>query len=182
MKPSTISKYIPVIIATLLVLVSFKEILFQSVTFNQYGEKIIYVLNDNILYASYGLGLTLLLIFFRKNAWKYVFTLVLIISFSPYLKFYSTVFSLSIFKIYVDVIAMTLLISHLLLNKEIIGFILDTFKSSELRNENNQEQKIERFQRKFSHKTKPELEKIVNDNFLVPEAIEAAKRLLGKNH
>ena len=37
---------------------------------------------------------------------------------------------------------------------------------------------VNRFERKFESKQKSELERIVKENILVPEAVEAAKRLL----
>ena len=81
--------------------------------------------------------------------------------------------------------SLTLLISHLLLNKDIIRVAsqkLEPSQESRIKEEELKETHFEktvsRFEGKFSAKEKDELEIIISENRLVPEAVEAAKRLL----
>lgn len=103
---------------------------------------------------------------------------MLVVALTPLIQFYSQTFSFGIGIIQFELTALGLLIFHLGLNNEVLRDTLDFFKTSETEKEENNERKIESFQRKFASKDKTELEKIVDENFLVPEAVEAARRLL----
>jgi hypothetical protein len=180
MKRQEIFKLIPFGIATLLVLISVIQVLMIPNTINDKGETVRYVVSDSILYASFGLIIVLIFIIQRKNYWKHAFGVLLIIALTPLIQFNSRTFSFGIGFIQFEITALGLLIFHLALNKEVLRDTLDFFKTSETEKEENKERQIESFQRKFASKDKNELERIVNENFLVPEAVEAAKRLLNE--
>ena len=174
-------KIIPFGIAVSLVLISIIKIkLIPNLVIdkNETVETIRYVLNDSILYASIGLLIILIFMIQRKKYWKHLFGILLIAALTPFIQFYNQTFSLRIGIISIEFISFGLLIFHLSLNKEVIIDSLEFFKKNEVEIEENREKKVERFVEKFASKKKSELEKIIEENFLVPEAIEAAKRLL----
>lgn len=178
MKRQEIIKLIPFVIASLLVVISIILVLMIPNTVNDKDEIVRYVVSDSILYASFGLIIVLIFIVQRKNYWKHAFGILLIIALTPLIQFYSQTFSFGIGIIQFDLTALGLLIFHVALNKEVLRDTLDSFKTSETEKEENKELQIENFERKFASKDKSELQRIVNENFLVPEAVEAARRLL----
>lgn len=177
-------KLIPFGIALCLVLISILKIkLIPNLVIDKGEtiETIRYVLNDSILFAAFGLLIIIFFIIRRKNYWKHLFGILLIAALTPLIQFYSQTFSLRIGIISIEFTALGLLILHLLLNKEVVIDALAFFKKNEVEIEENREKKVKRFVEKFASKKKNELEKIIEENFLVPEAIEAAKRLLENN-
>lgn len=86
-----------------------------------------------------------------------------------------------------DLIALGLAIIHLIVNGEMLSFFVRDHKGKD-GNLSKQEKfeikktagKITNFEKKFATKDKNELARIVKENRLVPEAIEAAIRLLEK--
>ena len=82
-------------------------------------------------------------------------------------------------------ISLTTLILHLTYNKDVVEKILDFFKSSEKEIQQMEKSKqmdfefrISKFEQKFANKSEKELLAIIGENQLIPEAIEASKRLL----
>lgn len=187
MKRQDIIKLIPFGIATLLVVISIIQVLMIPNTINDKGETVRYVVSDSILYASFGLVIVLIFIIQRKNYWKYAFGILLVVALTPFIQFYSQTFSFGIGFIQLEVTALGLLFFHFAVNPEIISSIRQKLEPSEESIQKKEELKAEqfessvsRFQEKFSSKQKSELERIVNENTLVPEAVEAARRLLKK--
>lgn len=178
MKRQEIIKLIPVGIATLLVVTSIIQVLKIPNIINSKGETVRYLLIDSIQYASLGLIIVLIFIIQRKNYWKHSFSILLLISITPLIQFYPQTFYFGIGFIDIEITSLGLLIFHLILNQEVLTDSLNLFKTTEQEKEEKKERQIEHFLRKFISKEKKELEKIVHENFLVPEAIEAAKQLL----
>ena len=185
MKKQTSIKLIPFGIAVILTLISFIQVLMIPSTFNEKGETVNYVISDSILYASFGLAIVLIFIIQRKNYWKHAFAILLLVALTPLIQFYNQTFSFGIGFLQFELTALGLLIFHLILNSEPFDDLKKIFKPSEETIKKNQELKLEQFEyrinsfgRKFSNKKKTELERIVEENSLIPEAVEAAKRLL----
>ena len=187
MKKQTYIKLIPFGIAVLLTLISFIQVLMIPSTVNEKGETVNYVVSDSILYASFGLLIVLIFIIQKKEYWKHSFAILLIIAFTPLIQFYNQTFSFGIGFLQLEITALGLLIFHLILNKEPYNDFKKIFEISEETKQKNKKLKSEQFEsrinifeKKFSTKSKTELERIVDENSLIPEAIEAAKRLIKK--
>jgi hypothetical protein len=180
-----IGQLIAFIIATILTLTHIIEVLLKPSYVNADGETVTYNVVDSVFYGSIGLGITLILIMLNKNAWKYTFTLLLILAFTPFIGFYNRTFSFGIGIIEFELTVLSLLILHLLANPDILHQI-KTFvktKDSSIESPSDKfESTVKLFETKFQNKSTIELEKILNNNLLVPEAIEAARRLLKKDN
>lgn len=174
-------------IASILVLADVIQVLTTSAYLNENGEIVSYSVIDTVIYASIGLAITLLLIVLKKNFWRYVFLVLVIISFTDLIQFYSRTFSIGFGPIIIDLSALGLLLLHLAVNPDILAKAKQFIESSEESLAEKKELKkktfereVKRFEMKFQSKHKSELEKIIIENAYVPEAIEAAKRLLKK--
>jgi hypothetical protein len=178
MNRNEITRLIPFGIATILVLTSIVQVMLIPNTVNTNGETVRYVVSDAVLFASVGLAIVLTLRIFRKKAWKHTFAILLALALTPLIQFSNHTFSFGIGIIQFELTALSLLIFHLAINKEILQFKSPLFTSSILEKEAQQEQLVEHYRRKFASKNKRELERIVEEKFLVPEATEAARRLL----
>ena len=150
---------------------------------NDDGNPVTYVLLDSVLYAGIGLLIVLVLILVKKTIWKYLFAILTIVALTPLISFYSYTFSFGVGVIEVEATALVILILHLTFNNE----VFDAFKALIKSEEKSEESELARvesivngFETRFNKKNTPELESIVKQNALVPEAIEAAKRLLEK--
>ncbi len=178
MKRQKIIKFIPFGIAMLLVLISIFQAFKIPNTINDKGETVLYLVSDSILYALFGLIIVFIFFILRKNYWKHIFAIVLVYALTPIVQFYTMSLSFGIGFINIDLIALALLTFHLLVNKEVLRDTLNLFTTSDVRKEENKERQIANFQKKFASKDQRELEKIVDEKFLKPEAVEAARRLL----
>lgn len=178
---------LPFFIATALVVLHIIEVQIISYNSGQNGEATPYSIIDAVFYAAIGLSITLIFILFKQTYWKYLFLGLVLLSFTPLIQFYNWTFSISIGFVSIEMTAFGLLILHLGLNSEMIHNIISKLEPSEETVRKQQElkaeqieNKIKRFELKFKSKKKSELESIVNEKSFVPEAIEAAKRLLSK--
>ena len=174
-------------IAMMLTLAHIAEVMFTPSFINKVGEKVSISIVDSILYAAFGLIITLIFIILKQKYWKYVFLVLILLAFSTLINFYSRTLSIGIGFVQIEFTALALLILHLGTNPGIISSFLNLFEPSErnLRERekvrlNQFEIMVKNFERKFEPKNKKQLEIIVQENKLIPEAIEAAKRLLNK--
>jgi len=136
---------------------------------------------DSVLYAGFGLVIVLTLILVNKPAWKYAFAVLTILAFTPWISFYTYTFSFGIGFISFEATALSLLIFHLILNQEVFQSFKTIIKPKPESQESKQskfESSVNGFETRFSKKSTDELRNIVEQNSLVPEAVEAAKRLL----
>jgi hypothetical protein len=146
------------------------------------GRITTYVLAGSLFYGAIGLFAVLNLILLKRHIWKYVFLLLILSSFSSYLDLVGYV-HLSI--LYIDLIALSILILHLVFNTDMAYSILNFFKPSneeiqqiEKSQQGSFEYRISKFEQKFANKSENELLSIIQENQFIPEAIEASKRLL----
>jgi hypothetical protein len=180
-----IGQLIPFIIATILTLTHIIEVLLKPSYVNADGETVTYNVVDSVFYGSIGLGITLMLIILNTQLWKYAFTILLILAFTPFIGFYNKTFSFGIGIIQFELTALSLLIFHLIVNPDVFHRIKDFIKNNESSKESPSdkfESTVKIFETKFQNKSTIELEKILNNNLLVPEAIEAARRLLKRDN
>jgi hypothetical protein len=180
-----LKQYIPFGFALLLTSQYLLKVLLTSETINIKGETVSVSFLDSILFGAIGLLITLVFILLKKKVWKVVFTIVIVASFTPWIQFWDYTFAFGISPISLDLIGLALLISHLTFNSEILKPILEKFKPAEKDLENQEkvkalhfENRIKDFERKFMKKTNNELQQIVEKKELIPEALEAAERIL----
>lgn len=175
-----VTNKIPFAIVVALMLFSAIRILAFPHVSDSSGEGFQYFFSAPLVYGLVGLTFILVLIFLKKRLWKHAFAILLIVSFTPYVQFYYQTFTIWIGVIPIELIGFALLIPHLILNKDILRDFLSLFKTSEHEAQVSQENRINRFEQKFADKSQKELEQIVEEKMLVPEAVDAARRLLGK--
>lgn len=167
-----LTQLIPFGVAVILVLIHVIQVLTTASYLNENGEMVSYSVVDTVQYASIGLAITLILI---------------LLSFTGLIQFYNQTFSIGIGPLSLEMTALGLLIFHLAMNPDIITKIKLKLELSEESLKKNEELKkeqfensVNRFEGKFKSKQKSELERIVNENSLIPEAVEAARRILKK--
>jgi len=183
-----LSQFIPFGVAVLLVLIHVIQVFTTASYVNRNGETVSYSVMGTIQYASIGLAITLIFIILQNNIWKYVFLGVILLSFTGLIQFYNYTFSIGIGPLSFEMTAFGLLLFHLIMNPDIVTTIKLKLEPSQGSLEKKEklkkeqfENRVNRFESKFKSKEKSELESIVNDNSLIPEAVEAARRLLEKN-
>jgi hypothetical protein len=182
-----LSQLIPFGVAVMLVLIHVIQVLTTASYLNENGETGSYSIVDTVQYASIGLAITLILIILKKDIWKYMFLILILLSFTGLIQFYNQTFSIGIGPLSLEMTALGLLIFHLAMNPDIISKIKlklepseESLKKKEELKKKQFENSVNRFEGKFKSKQKNELERIVNENSLIPEAVEAARRLLKK--
>jgi len=170
-------EYVALIISCLLVIAHVFEVLTTNVANSNEGFTTRYQMVDEVKYGALALVVVIVLIATKKEAWKLVFGSVLILSFTPVVKFSSYTLFFETGLLYIDLISLTLLIGHISMNKEAFNFLkpsgatkkgqLDKFEAG-----------IKNFMHRFRTKSQEELEQISVDANMSQEAVEAAKRLL----
>ncbi|WP_420578050.1 hypothetical protein [Ekhidna sp.] len=181
MTKKELPKLIPFGIASILVLTHAFQTLLTPGYVNEEGNEVTYVMADSVLYAGFGLAIVLTLILVNKPAWKYAFAILTVSTFTPWISFYNRTFSFGIGFISFELTALTLLILHLILNPEVFATFRTSFgiePETEESKERKYELSVKGFERRFDNKSTEELTNIVEQNSLVPEAVEAAKRIL----
>ncbi len=176
-------KFIPFLIASALVLIHIVGTLLTPGYTNDLGGEVTYLINDNVKYTGVGLLMILLLILFKKPIWKYLFAVLMILALSPIMSLYHHELSLGIMGLDVELKTLGLLILHFVLNPGIIPSINMPNKGKEKTEASRNaeyEAAVEGFVTRFRNKSAQELESMISDPSLVPEAIEAARRLLQK--
>ena len=180
-----LAKYIPFGIAGLLTLQYLIKVFFSSDIVSANGDVSSVSVLDSVIFATVGLVITLILIIIKNEFWKYSFLTLTILSLTPWVRFFDYSFSFGIKPISIELIALGLLIGHLVLNPEMLAILSkmtkpteENIKEIEDKKANHFENRVKDFEQKFRKKTKKELEQIVAENELIPEAVEAAKRIL----
>lgn len=134
-----------------------------------------YQIENSIGYGGVALCIVGLSIFLKRDIWAYLFFLVIVASFFPLLAFTNIQLSISIGSLKLDMIAIPLLIVHVLLNVHLIRVpTLSKVQEKESINE-----RVAYFAKVFEKKTDDEL-LLMDENELVPEAIEALNILIAK--
>lgn len=181
----TVLQLIPYVLAAVLVLTHIIQVLTSSSFLNDNGELSYYSFVDSVLYASLGLAITLVFILLKKSYWKYVFLGVILLSLTEFVEFYPVTFTIGIGVLSIEMTSLGLLIFHITMNPDMISSIRLKIKPSEKSIKEKEEHEVQRFEanvnhfiEKFASKQRSELERIVNEQSLIPEAIEAARRLL----
>jgi len=180
MKTRNIQKFIPFGIAVGLVLISTIQVLFAPKTLDEQGEVIRYTLNNTEIYAAFGLLVVLVFVILKQRIWKHLYAILLLLAVASFIQFYNVTFHLYIGFLEVEFTALGLLIFHLVVNKDVWYDFLNMFKKSEAEKLDEKHSKIRYFENQFRLKNQIELKQIVEQQELVPEAIEAAERLLRK--
>lgn len=181
MTKKELPKLIPFGIASILVLTHVIQTLLTPGYLNEEGNEVTYVVVDSVQYGGLGLAIVLTLILLNKPVWKHVFTILTVLAFTPWINFYHQTFSFGIGIIQFEVTALGILIFHLVLNPEVFESfrsIIKPRKEAEESRATKFEASVKGFESRFQKKSTQELENIITENSLLPEAIEAAKRLL----
>ncbi|MEQ9426782.1 MAG: hypothetical protein RJQ09_20330 [Cyclobacteriaceae bacterium] len=160
-----------------------QTILKQDYT-NEEGDFVSHTISTSVQLTGFGLLIVLALIIMNQPLWKYAFTVLAMLALTQWFNFYNYTFSFGIGFIQFELTALTLLTIHIMLNKEVFNSFKAFFKSvpeaKELKNEKF-EASVEGFKVRFQGKSTQELNSILTERTLVPEAIEAARRLLKDN-
>jgi len=130
---------------------------------------------DPLLYSSIALGVVGLSVFFKRNIWAYLFLLTVIASFFPALSFTNLNLVIYIGPVKIDLIAISLLTAHVLLNP----YMIRKPDLSPKEQEKSTNQKVDFFMRQLEKKSDEELLRL-DDNDLLPEAIEAKRKILAE--
>ena len=138
-------------------------------------QNLTYLLTDSVKVGAVALGVVGLSIFLKRSIWVYLFLLVLIASFFPILSFTNLHLTFSIGPVTFDLVAIPLLTFHIFLNIHLFRFPEMSVKEKEESNNG----KIAFFLEKFESKSDDELLRM-DESDLLPEAIEARKKLLAK--
>lgn len=170
------TKFIPFAVTAGLVLEHIMDVfLTPSILMMPNSSSVSYHMFDSIEYAAYGLLVIFVLILCKVKLWKFLFLGLLLLSFSSYIQFSSLTLVIGIGSLHIELIPFTLLIFHLILNSDILTFLSPS--PSQQSKKRDSEDKIAFFEKKLESKDSSELAKIIEENQLTTEAIEAAKRL-----
>lgn len=140
---------------------------------NETQVNLTYIFQDSIQYGAIAMAVVSLSIFLKRNIWVYLFLGAIIISFFPFLSFNNSSYALYIGSLKLDLIAIPLLVSHVLLNMD--AFISP--KPSENETEEIQNEEVAYFKKSLSNKSDTDLLSM-DESQLVPSAIEVRKLLL----
>lgn len=175
MKDAKILKYQPYLFALVLTCYNI-TIIKTKVAYNAMGDKINYLVPDELMFGAFGLTLVLVFIILKSQHWKPAFAMVLVIGLLKYLQFASwTTYLMNI-----EIVTALILVTHCSLNKEMFNPIKSILKKMlVLKEEPNglDQDLINHFEKKFKHKTAEELNYISESDRYSHEAIEAASRL-----
>lgn len=163
-------QFIPFLIATTLTLISCVKVFIDNL--QERNANTTHGIPAPVVYGVIALTVIGLSIPLRRNIWKYLFLIVVVISFFQYLRFSHLGFAIYIGSLKIDLIAIPILISHIVIN-------IDAFKARERTNEDIEQSradKINFFIKKFENKSAEELESL-NEKYLEPEA-QVAKRIV----
>ncbi len=154
---------------------------------NANGETVSYVVNNETIIAACALGIVGLIAAFKSDYWKHVFLIIILISWTGLIQFVPFGFRISIGFVALDFIALALLFLHLMFNPELFDEIKSFIPKGSNTPKDGQvielsEERVSHFEKNFKAKSESELVRIVEENDRVPEAVEAAKRLLKNNN
>jgi len=181
MQNTDLKKLIPFGIASSLVLAHIVLMKLFTPDVTEYGENAKYLISDEVQYGGFGLAIVLTLVLVKKEIWKYVFALVALLASISVISFFHQRFHLRIGMVQWEIVSLFILIGHLSLNPEVFAPLKYLFKSvpeSEEAQRARFEAAVEQIEARFANKPTEELQMIVEQNVLVPAAVEAARRLL----
>lgn len=167
-----ITRFIAFFVASVFVL---KEVFHTVMSNYVYDNPFTIETPDSIQYAGIALLLVGLSIFLKREIWAYLFFLLIVASFFPLVSFTSFGISFYIGSLELEIIPISLLITHVLLNVHLIR--KPVLSEKQLKESNNE--KVEFFMKSLEKKSTEELEQM-DASDLVPEAIEARRVLLEK--
>jgi len=122
--------------------------------------------------------LCLILFYYGKKIWIYVFSAVLLLKVLYVLYPFYIIFSFQLFIINFNGLALILLVIHLNLNEILIK---DLLGNSDKARKDNFQSRVERFEFKYRYKSKKQLNEVVdNKDVMAKEAIQAASNLIDK--
>lgn len=177
-------QYSSLVITVLIVIFSLCYILLQLEVYNADGSISHAVIPESIILGLLGLLFSITFVFVRNKIWNMVFLLFLLLCHFEILSVSTHTYTFGIFVLKVNVIPFFLILIHLFCNKSIIDRfrskkILDPekVKEEQIRKEKNFEAAVQIYIEKWGGKSKEELERIIENNLHVKEAIEVAKRL-----
>lgn len=167
------SKFIPFMIAFLLAIYSCVKVLIENIQESQANTT--HQIPESVINGIIALSIVALSILVRRNIWKYLFLIVAVLSFFPFLHFSHTGFAIYIGSLKIDLIAIPLLISHIVLNIETFKALLSDKEPTD----QSRVEKVNYFVKKFETKSAEELEKM-DEKSLVLEAREARRIVLDR--
>lgn len=170
MKSKT-TPYIPLIIAGALLSINIGQII--SLNIQSKNKSLIYLLEDPVQIGAVALILISLSTLIKGKLWIYLFTLVILLSFFPFLAFTNQNVALFIGNLKLDLIAIPLLVAHVFINHNAFSLPKKTVAQLEA----EAEAEIDFFIKKFQKKSREELTKM-SETDRVPAAKMAIKRLL----
>jgi len=139
------------------------------------------IIDGNIVYRlPFVLGsiLCLILFYYEKKIWIYVFSALLLLKVLYVLSPFYITFSFQLFIIKFNVLALILLVIHLNLNEILIK---DLLGNSDKTKKDNFQSRVQRFEFKYRYKSKKQLNEIIdNKDVMAKEAIQAASNLIDK--
>ncbi|MBD0402447.1 hypothetical protein [Flammeovirga sp. EKP202] len=180
MKTKESIKYIPLGIATLLTIPYFIEnTFFQNLQLENDGSiHFSYYTKFSLSYV--GLLISIILLLLKNEYWKHAFATLLLAGTFHLVQIFHLIFSIEIGFIHIDITSLLLLIAHIKVNPVLSEEIKPMLKKNEKQHLQSNEFKIQFFEKKFEKNDIFELRVIVQENTLIPEAIEAAKRVIRK--
>lgn len=166
MSRENIIKFIPLIVATLLVLSSFVPDFINFLAGRASHD--FYSLSSHSIIS---IGIIWLTTLVRKNIWNFAFLIFVVASFFPIVQLGDFSMSLTIGSLEIDVISLGLLAGHVALN------ITELTSWHKAESTDEKAATVEYFEKEYKEKTTSELMKIA-ENDLVPEAKNALKKIL----
>ena len=178
MRKSSMIPLVPYSLALLLDLISIIMVLLMTDSIISNG--LISSFGDDFLFGTLGLAVVSVLVLRKKYYWKHAFGLLLVLALTPWVSFFNISFGFGIGFLKFDLIPLGLLIFHVSVNREVKDDLLAFVPSAEINREEKSEKEIQDFQEKFAGRSDDELKAISTDSKRVPEAREAARRLLNE--
>ena len=167
--------FIPLLISIILVVIT----IFQVTTSNSIIDYHHYV-------GISLLSISIVLYFYKKEYYIYIFGLTLLVGIFGFVNFYSATIEIGFGKIGVNIIFLTLFVIFLSLNKSKINEMLPEKEPTESEKEdliNESENLVKSFEQNFRNKTENELKVIIAKNSsYVSEAKIAAENILNKKN
>lgn len=181
--------YIPLAIATILVLTHIIQTMLRPSYVDDQGYTVTPVIVGTFFITAIGLAICIGLIIRKSNLWKYVFLIIAILGVFRILTFSNSFFVSSIgfqeLSISFELTSSFLLFFHVIFNPEITSKIRSAVRSNqatpiqqkgtEIKISKN---RVDQFVKKFESKTEFDLRAIVESEHYTLEAKEAAKNIL----
>ncbi len=183
MNLKSIKSLIPFLLTSVFTLISVLTPLLTPSYVNANGETVSSGVISEVVIAAFSLSIVGLLVLTKSVYWKHVFLITIFLSWGGLIQFVPFGFQLSFGFIVLDFVALTIMFFHLMFNPDLLDEVLSYLPSrkaekSKLEEIQLNEKRVEHFQNNFNSKSEAELKRIVEQNDRVPEAVEAARRIL----